>query len=256
MLQENLCKIGLSEKESCVYMNLLKMGPQLASMVAKRSGLKRTSTYSILNGLIQKGLVAKLKKNGTDWYEPNDPNCLVAFVDRKCKKFDYYRDQMLKSVPRFRELAGSFVTDKPSVKCFDGMEAIRNYLYTSLNECGENLYCILPKKDNSVVKNFLMNCVDVFKHNQSGRMKIVIPKNNDLSEIITKYFLTLKNVQYLYTEDLSFTDLMDVLICVFDDKVLMCDFSEGVESVIVIDGKEVVNAQKLIFESLFKLSND
>src|SRR5690606_38701289 len=156
------------------------------------------------------GLVTKFMKEIVCIYSSNDPNCLVAYLDQKCKRFDYYRDQMLKIVPRFREFGGEFSVNKRSVRCFVGVDAVRHSLYSSLNNSSEYLCCVLPQKENILIKDFIMNCCDVYSFNPGYKFNVVIPKNDQLSEIFTKYFLTLKNVQFLYTEDLGFTDLKEI----------------------------------------------
>lgn len=57
MLKKQLITLGLSEKEAETYLMLLKLGPSLASTIARHVKIKRTSIYDILGSLIEKGIV-------------------------------------------------------------------------------------------------------------------------------------------------------------------------------------------------------
>ena len=64
-MKQALKTIGLSDKESAVYMALLQLGQATAYAVAVKSGLKKPTTYIILDELIEKGLVLKVPQMKT-----------------------------------------------------------------------------------------------------------------------------------------------------------------------------------------------
>ncbi len=58
-LPQALSLLGLTEKEARTYLALLTLGKSTAYAVAKASGLKRPTTYLLLETLLQKGIVLK-----------------------------------------------------------------------------------------------------------------------------------------------------------------------------------------------------
>ena len=60
-----LKKIGFSEKEAVVYIKLIQLGPQPASVVSRNTEINRTTVYDILEGLKKRGIVRSLKKGGS-----------------------------------------------------------------------------------------------------------------------------------------------------------------------------------------------
>src|SRR6056297_162154 len=104
MLEAKLKDIGFTEKEAKFYMELLRIGPQVVSVIAKRIGVNRTTAYSVLNSLEKKGVISSYEKSGTKQFVANDPNTLIVYVDRRCRAFDYYRDEILNLVPKYRSL--------------------------------------------------------------------------------------------------------------------------------------------------------
>ena len=55
-----LKNLGLNDKEANIYLALLQLGKSTATKIAKKSGLKRPTTYVIIEQLIDKGFVQKL----------------------------------------------------------------------------------------------------------------------------------------------------------------------------------------------------
>ena len=58
MLEKELQKIGLSDKEAIIYLTLLKYTDLTAGKIAKKTSLPRATVYSSLESLINKGLVS------------------------------------------------------------------------------------------------------------------------------------------------------------------------------------------------------
>ena len=56
--EDKLREAGLTGNESKVYYELLKKGQLSANQLAKNIGMDRTLTYTVLNHLIEKGMVS------------------------------------------------------------------------------------------------------------------------------------------------------------------------------------------------------
>ncbi len=65
-LKDSLSYFGFSEKEIDVYVSLLQRGETSVYALARRSGVKPSTTYVILDSLIGKGAVIKIPKNRKD----------------------------------------------------------------------------------------------------------------------------------------------------------------------------------------------
>ena len=72
-LNEVIEKIGLSKKEAKVYLALLRIGQSSASLIAKNSGLKRPTTYLILEDLRKRGFVLKMPGNKKQMFISKSP---------------------------------------------------------------------------------------------------------------------------------------------------------------------------------------
>ncbi|MBD3327983.1 hypothetical protein GF340_01635 [Candidatus Peregrinibacteria bacterium] len=77
LLHLQLDQLGLNEKEILVYTALNRMGTSLASSLAVKTGIKRTSVYDVLNSLIDKNLIVQFKMHGSSYYAIDDVQKLV-----------------------------------------------------------------------------------------------------------------------------------------------------------------------------------
>jgi len=77
MLESKLIKIGLTKKEAKVYIALFKFGTSAASVLARITGIGRTSMYDVLSSLIQKNLIIEQKRDRYNYYEIDDVNKIL-----------------------------------------------------------------------------------------------------------------------------------------------------------------------------------
>src|SRR4030042_3427880 len=82
---EKLKQIGLTEKESKIYLALLELEDALVSEIAEKTKINRSLLYSILSGLSEKGLVTYILKNNTRYYRAIEPQKILSFIEEKEK---------------------------------------------------------------------------------------------------------------------------------------------------------------------------
>ena len=83
MFEENLVKLGLSEKEARIYLLLLQIGSSPVSALAKRAHIKRVSVYSVLETLFDRGLVTFEQHPEGKRYLAYDPECLLYLLEKE-----------------------------------------------------------------------------------------------------------------------------------------------------------------------------
>ena len=79
--------MGLTDQETAIYMALLKTGGLAASLVAKETGLRRTTAYAILKGMAQKGFVSIYVKKGRQLFVAEKPQNVAGYFEAKLKSF-------------------------------------------------------------------------------------------------------------------------------------------------------------------------
>ncbi|MBD3360629.1 hypothetical protein GF366_02380 [Candidatus Peregrinibacteria bacterium] len=82
-IQKILTEIGLSEKETQVYLALLQLEHTTVQWIAKKTNLNRTTIYDILESLQKKGLVRFYVKDKTRYYIAAEPERLTEILEER-----------------------------------------------------------------------------------------------------------------------------------------------------------------------------
>ena len=82
-LLEALQTTGLNEKEAAVYTALLQLGRASAYSISVKSGLKKPTTYVILEQLIEKGMAQRVPRVKKQLYFANSPEQIFAVAEEK-----------------------------------------------------------------------------------------------------------------------------------------------------------------------------
>ncbi len=80
---EKLQKLGLSERESHIYLALVRLGESTANKIAKTTSTNRTVTYNILQQLVEKGLISYINKDKKRYYHITKPESLLISLKEK-----------------------------------------------------------------------------------------------------------------------------------------------------------------------------
>jgi sugar-specific transcriptional regulator TrmB len=85
---EELKELNLDENEIKVYLSNLTLGKAKSDEIAKHCGLIRTTTYSILQKLKQKGFISNILIDNINVFEALDPEKLLELLEEKKQKIE------------------------------------------------------------------------------------------------------------------------------------------------------------------------
>jgi HTH-type transcriptional regulator, sugar sensing transcriptional regulator len=117
MMQNELEKIGFHPKEAQLYLALLELGEAHIVDISRKSGLKRTTVYNILDSLKKRGLVSENKKGKKVLYIAEDPHSIGEDIKEKEALFH-------KTLPELMSIA-NFMEKKPAIRYFEGINGIK-----------------------------------------------------------------------------------------------------------------------------------
>lgn len=123
MLQSILQKIGLSGKDAEVYLACLELGTQPASVIARKAGLKRPTTYLILENLVKQGLVSEYTGSNVKYFTSVPPEYLLSFVEKKRRELTSHQRELEEYLPQLQSLSNPYSLS-PRVRFYEGMQGI------------------------------------------------------------------------------------------------------------------------------------
>jgi sugar-specific transcriptional regulator TrmB len=236
-----LQKLGLNEKESRVYLALLNLGQSSAHSVARTSGLKRPTTYVILEDLRTRGLVLKMPGSKKQMFSARSPEELIHDMKKNLADAEY-------ALP---ELMNVYSGGNSRVKTvhFEGTGGIKQLMeYRTKEMRGKELvgfYATDMNADHGLVRYFKDEWAEkMLKLDIPVRM--IAPEHDSLKdyrEADAKYNRQLKTIPY---EQYS----SEVAIDVIGDIVRIQDYKnlQGV----AIENADVAKTVRQIFEMVWK----
>lgn len=129
-LIEILNDIGLSENEAEVYLTSLSLGPTTILKIAKSSGIRRTTVYSVVETLKNKGLMHIKPVGLKQLYAAERPDRLENILESK-------KRSLQKLLPEFTALY-NLKGGESTVKYYEGLSAIKNIYETILDPMKPN----------------------------------------------------------------------------------------------------------------------
>jgi len=240
--EKQLEMLGLSDKESRLYLAALELGTFSVFEIAARSGLKRPTCYIILDELTKRGLFSMEITKKKRLYKVESP---TAFI-RQAKNNLNYAEQIVPS------LLAKISEDKerPKMKYYFGQKGVQNIYDDLLTVTGKTMYYVGSNESRigAVGEEFLKGWVKRrFEKGikvQAIRMREEQPKDHLLSD--TKELL--REIRYA-PKDVFIPDT----ICIIGNKVAVV-FTEKGNMGFVIDSPEFSKTMLSLFKVLWSVS--
>lgn len=115
-ISEVLRSIGLTDKETNVYLALLELGTASVQPIASKAGIKRPTTYLILDDLVKKGLVSIVPRSQKALYTAESPEKIISDLSKK-------QELVKRFLPNMLALYNA-KKNKPQVLLFEGKEGV------------------------------------------------------------------------------------------------------------------------------------
>ena len=125
MLEKYLQEIGLTDKESLVYLALLQVDNSSVVDIGKKTGIKRTTVYVVLDTLAKKGLVSETTINSKTQYQAESPERLQTYIERQKLVLDERERRLGDVISQIKSIQRG-TGEKPVVKYFEGKDGILN----------------------------------------------------------------------------------------------------------------------------------
>jgi predicted transcriptional regulator len=117
-IAQKLTQSGLTEKEALVYHAALSLGPTTILRLSREAGTLRSSTYTIVEGLIRRGLMRREEVGLKMKFIAEDPENLRLVMERKMQDVGSV-------IPQLAELHKKSGKSR-LIRVYEGLDALRN----------------------------------------------------------------------------------------------------------------------------------
>lgn len=241
MLKE-LQDLGLSEKESRVYLAALEIGRATADQLAKHAKIKRPTTYVQLESLMKMGLMSTYEEDKKTYFAPESPELLKRLLARQKEELNTKEGELTSLLP---ELMRQFESagERPVVRFFPGKEGITAVREEVLTTKEKQLH-VLFSHDSDLSKIFSKHEIDDYteRRNKLGIRSNAIYTN--LEYFKTAWVDELTEVRLLAGVNLT----VDTRI--FDDKTALFSIVGNIFA-LVIESEQIASSMKNLFNFLW-----
>ncbi|NQU78420.1 hypothetical protein HQ545_01495 [Candidatus Woesearchaeota archaeon] len=232
-INEVLQNLGLEEREIKVYLALLRNNTSPALQLSKETRIDRTTTYDILERLIDKGVVSSIIKNNTKHFTALMPKELLLHYKEKYSTLESIMPELNKITTQTKE----------PVKCelFQGKEGLKTVAKD----------IVAAKKDYKVI-NIRKEYEDILGYfNEQGIINLNQFKVKEFA-IVEKgaKFKKVKEGSYRYLDKKL---LSPVTTLIYGAKVVFFLWTEPYFA-IKVDNKTFAKAQEEYFELLWDMA--
>lgn len=239
-------ELGLSNKEAKVYVACLKTGPSAVQRIADQAGIKRVTTYVILESLVGLGLVSQSVKGKKTYFIAEEPSNLSRLLDKREQELKDQKNNFEQILPELLSLK-TIPEESPDVKYYDSADAILTLYSTLYRENPTNANEVYEISNPDQVSNF-------FSSLGEGR-----PNPDRMAYGIHDYFLYTsaegptyaatdkefnRESRYVSPGDYPITGNLSIL----GDKVVLISLTGSRPIGIVINSHEIAQTMKTVFK--------
>ena len=237
MLPEKALKnLGLNEKEVRIYLSCLELGPTSVLKIAKKAELKRPTVYTVLETLIDKGLISKVPHKNSFHFAAEPPDKLLSMV--------YEHERSVQSILPSLKAIDNRSAIKPRVRFYEGREGLLHIYLNEIFQAGEIYFFASIKNWMSVLGKDLMDKFSAASKVKKTKIKELLNHDDRDTIYIKRYLSKLHQIRFL-PKDFENKFLFDCAI--FKNKIAIVSLKKEL-FIIVIESEEVADSFRALFD--------
>jgi sugar-specific transcriptional regulator TrmB len=236
MILEELEKIGLNQKESKTYLSLLELGKGSIGDLSKKSGVKRTTIYDVINSLRKKGLIEQTLVGKRHMYSAVNPRAIAEQLDDK-------KNTLLNVLPELLSIA-NILDNKPKIRFFEGDEGVREVYCDALNYPNQEILVWSSNQTNHLLgSKFVTEFYEPKKQSSNIKERVVVlsdenlPPNPPVELNSDRQIKKIPHDRFPFEVEISLYGKRNIGIISPDEKTGL-----------IVESKKIYNTLKTIFE--------
>ena len=246
LLEKQIQKFGLSDKEVRVYLAALEFDAASVSEIAKKAGINRSTTYVLLDSLKKRGLISTAgeKEHDVLLFTATSPERLQQMAEESVKRFTELVGIAKTIMPELKSMHKG-TRKKPRVRYFEGTEGLISAYEDTLTST-ETIRAYASFRD---MHTTLPNYFPEYYRRRSDRNIRIQSIHPDTPEARER---TSHNKEESRESALVPSDQYDFSpeINIYDNKIVFMSLIE--KFALIIESDELANALKKVFELSWK----
>lgn len=234
-----LKNIGLSKSEAKIYLSLLELGEANLKEIADKAGIPRTSLYTPVRNLTEKGIVEFYKKKGRRYYLASPPEKVLRLYETSLHVFE---DNM----GGFRKVMGG-VDKKPQVRFFEGKEGIKLILNEILEEKRPFLAITCIEDMEKIAHDYFEDFIER-RIKQNLKVKLLTNRSRDSQIFKDTDAKELRETRFVPREY-----RFDTANYIFGDKVAILSLKREPVFALFIEDEAIAGTHRMYFDLIWDM---
>ncbi len=234
-IAKKLEQTGLNKKEARIYLASLELGESTIQEIAKKSGVKRTSIYNLVDDLVKRGVIEVVNRGNKRKFVAVNPATLRKMVLKRTKIFE-------ETLPQLNMLFGQ-AKFKPRVRFYEGIEGIKTVFNDTLLEGKEIKAFSDYNRAYKTLGGFAYSYIT--ERVKLGIFAKVISYQNRISDDFkVRDQKALREIRFLPEDKFPF----DIEINIYGKKVAFMTFSKENPAGVIIEHPDITRSMESIFD--------
>ena len=228
-----LQQMGFSKNEALIYLSALELGLSLPKEIAKKANIKRTTAYSVLEYLVQRGVIKKFEEKRKTKFLAEPPEKLHFMITN-------LQEQFTKILPELKARYNS-KDIKPKITYYEGNKAIQKVYDDTLKEkpevileCNTNTYFERKNVDPNYIEKRVQANIKARRMATIGSQWHKKHKLKDQEELAETLVLPKEKFD------------LGIEVNIYNNKIAFLNYAE--EMSVIIESKAIADAMKQVYE--------
>jgi len=236
--EQLLSELGLTKWESQTYLALLELGATTTGPLVKKCQVPQSKIYGVLESLNRKSLASYIIKGKTKYFQATEPEILLSILKDKQRKIQ-------EAMPILKNLQLKS-KNRQNTEIFDGTKSITTLFVDLIEKSkkGDEWLGFSTGDDDFYERSQIFyRKIGILRHDAKLNVKIM---NNKKYE--KDYKILYKDRWKWIKSILKFSHLIfPASTILFQNKIIILDFTPDQESAIVITNKNLFDSYKQFY---------
>jgi sugar-specific transcriptional regulator TrmB len=235
--------LDVSDDETKLYIHLLQKGMRTALDLSSETSFSRTQIYSLLDSLIEKGLVVEVLRENGRGFEAAPPDNLKGFLTFKQRKYHSLEQALPEIIDSLSMVTRENIT-KSKIKYYSGIKGLKQVVWNETKSKGIFRIYEIEKIQAFLDEKFASEVLLEFVKNQIMDRQLTNIKDYEAYTGVEEFVNNWWEIRYIDPEDLNInfeTKIYNNVYCIYD-------FTGGKVFCVEIYNENLAEMQKQIFD--------
>ncbi len=244
-MNELFARLGLSEKETTAFLELIRLGAKPISVWARHAGVNRSSMYVVLERLAKLGLVTTFIHKGVRHVHAIPVAELSVILNEKEEVISNTRALLKKSLPQLQSLEKSYGIT-PKVRFYEGIHRVEMMYDEVLKEDSFKAF-FHPGRVKAIMPEYFYKIPETLRR-RGGKAQELLVRCREAEEYINSYRTDRHRIALL-PKEIAFSS--DTIIT--KQKIYLVGY--GAKDVVGTEiwNEELAQTQSVIFDLVWSL---